>query len=182
MNPVIRQEDGSLLLSLPHAEGLVLCSMPQRIEALLSREGFNRRVVERLFPIAYEDSSREAEYRKLLGDDLRRSKRESMETFKRTLEDLEISQEGIQILIAEEAVGQWLAFLNDLRLYLGIELDITENDWSASIDPDEPLEEEFALLHLLTWLQQCILDAIGYDQDRFASELQEDDPGDGDES
>ena len=73
MNPVIRQEDGSLLLSLPHAEGLVLCSMPQRIEALLSREGFNRRVVERLFPIAYEDSSREAEYRKLLGDDLRRS-------------------------------------------------------------------------------------------------------------
>ena len=89
MNPVVRQEDGSLLLTLPHAEGLVLCSMPQRIEALLSREGFNRRVVERLFPIAYEDSSREAEYRKLLGDDLRRSKRESMETFKRTLEDLE---------------------------------------------------------------------------------------------
>ena len=92
MNPVFRQEDGSLLLSLPHAEGLVLCSMPQRIEALLSSEGFNRRVVERLFPIAYEDSSREAEYRKLLGDDLRRSKRESMETFKRTLENLEISQ------------------------------------------------------------------------------------------
>ena len=182
MNPVVRQQDGSLLLSLPHAEGLVLCSMPQRIEALLSSEGFNHRVVERLFPIAYEDSTREAEYRKLLGDDLRRSKRESMETFKRTLEDLEISQEGIQILIAEEAVGQWLAFLNDLRLYLGIELDITENDWSASIDPDESLEEEFALLHLLTWLQQCILDAIGYDQDRFASELQEDDPDDGGES
>ena len=72
---------------------------------------------------------------------------------------------------------QWLAFLNDLRLYLGIELDITENEWSASLDPEEPMEEELALLHLLTWLQQCILDAIGYDQDRFASQLQDDDPG-----
>ena len=41
------------------------------------------------------------------------------------------------------------------------------------------MEEELALLHLLTWLQQCILDAIGYDQDRFASQLQEDDPEEG---
>lgn len=181
MNPVVRQEDGSLLLSLPHAEGLVLCSLPQRIEALLSRKGFNRRVVDRLFPIAYEDSSREAEYRKLLGDDLRRSKRESMETFKRTLGDLEITESGIEVSIAEEAVEKWLAFLNDMRLYLGIELDITENDWSASLDPDAPMEEEMALLHLLTWLQQCILDAIGYTQERFASEVEDDDRDDGGE-
>lgn len=175
MNPITRQEDGSLLLSLPHAEGLVLCSLPQRIEALLSQEGFNRRVVERLFPIAYEDSSKEAEYRKLLGDDLRRSKRESMETFKRTLGDLEISQAGVEVSIAPEAVEQWMGFLNDMRLYLGIELDITGNDWSVAPDTDEPLEEDMALLHLLTWLQQCILDAIGYDQERFISELEGDD-------
>jgi len=67
-----------LRVYLPHGEGLVLYTLPQRIEELLSREDFNRRVAERLFPVAYEDADKEAEYRKLLGDDLRKSKLESL--------------------------------------------------------------------------------------------------------
>ena len=86
MEPVQRQDDGSLRVYLPHGEGLVLYTLPQRIEELLSREDFNRRVAERLFPVAYEDAGKEAEYRKLLGDDLRKSKLESLEVFRETYE------------------------------------------------------------------------------------------------
>ena len=180
MEPVQRQDDGSLRVYLPHGEGLVLYTLPQRIEELLSREDFNRRVAARLFPVAYEDAGKEAEYRKLLGDDLRKSKLESLEVFRKTFEDWEILQEGVEVTIPERSVETWLGFLNDTRLYLGVERDITENDWSAGLDPGEEISEELALLHLLTWLQQCVLDALGFIQERYMPEDEEtagDEPG-----
>ncbi len=173
MEPVQRQDDGSLRVYLPHGEGLVLYTLPQRIEDLLSRKDFNRRVAERLFPVAYEDAGKEAEYRKLLGDDLRKSKLESLEVFRKTFEDWEILQEGVEVTIPERSVETWLGFLNDTRLYLSVELDITENDWSAGLDPDKEISEELALLHLLTWLQQCVLDALGFIQERYMPEDEE---------
>ena len=173
MNPVERQDDGSLKVSLPHAEGLVLCSLPQRIEDLLSQDDFNRRIADRLFPVAYEDADKQAEYRKLLGDDLKKRKLESVEVFKNTLESWDITQSGVEVTIPAESVETWLGFLNDMRLYLGIELDITGNDWSAGLDSEEEIGEELALLYLLTWLQQCILDALGFVQERYIPEGEE---------
>ena len=175
MNPVERQDDDSLKIYLPHAEGLVLCSLPQRIEDLLSQGDFNQRVADRLFPVAYEDADKEAEYRKLLGDDLKKRKLESVKAFKETIENWEITQSGVEVTIEAELVETWLGFLNDMRLYLAIELDITENDWSAGLEPDEEMSEELALLHLLTWLQQCILDALGFVQERYIPEGEEPD-------
>ena len=180
MEPVKQQDDGSLTLSLPHGEGLVLYTLPQRIEDLLSREDFNRRVAERLFPVAYEDADKEEEYRKLLGDDLRKSKLESLEVFRKSFEEWEILEEGVEVTIPAQSVDTWLGFLNDTRLYLGVELDITENDWSAGLDSEEEISEELALLHLLTWLQQCVLDALGFLQERYMPEG-EDGDGEGPE-
>ena len=109
-------------------------------------------------------------------------KLESLEVFRKTFEDWEILQEGVEVTIPERSVETWLGFLNDTRLYLGVELDITENDWSAGLDPDEEISEELALLHLLTWLQQCVLDALGFIQERYMPEDEEtvgDEPGEG---
>ena len=69
-----------------------------------------------------------------------------------------------------------------MRLYLAIELDITANDWSAGLEAGEEMSEELALLHLLTWLQQCILDALGFVQERYIPEGEEPDGWEGEET
>jgi len=163
MTTVKRGKNGDLSIRLPHAEGFILGTLPRRLRDLLENEAFHRRVVDRLFPRTYENEAEETEYRKLVGDDLRRRKLSSMELFEKTFERLQIRNWGVELLLRAQEVDPWLGFVNDIRLFLGIELDIQDNDWGQHLDPDdESLGEEEALLHFLTWLQQEILDALGF--------------------
>jgi hypothetical protein len=163
MPTVKRRKNGSLSIRLPHAEGLVLCTLPRRLRDLLENESFHRRIVDRLFPRAYADDDEETEYRQLIGNDLRDRKLASMALFEKTLERLRMRSWGVELSVHAEEVDPWLGFVNDIRLFLGIELDIQDNDWGQELDPeDETVGEEAVLLHFLTWLQQEILDALGF--------------------
>ena len=162
MLSIQRSPDGDLCLRLPPLQGLVLCTLPARLRAVLASDRFESRVVSRLFPRAYSDAKEEAEYRKLLGDDLRRSKLAAVEAFEATFPGQTIDEHGLKVTVPANAVDAWLGFLNDMRLLLATELDITDNDWSAEYDvEDEEQEAELTLLHFLTWLQQSLLEALG---------------------
>src|SRR5438477_6872073 len=92
-------------LHLPAAERELLRSLPGQLRELLAADDPS---VYRLFPPAYpEDPDREAEYRRLVRDDLLSGHLAALETVEATI--------GVERLDEEQLVA-WLSALNDLRL------------------------------------------------------------------
>jgi hypothetical protein len=154
---VRRRKDGSLSLSFPPSEALLLQTLPGQLRALLEDPDFTGQAVDRLFPHAYKDQEKEAEYRKLLGDDLRRRKLECIDVFEATLRESRTGLRGLEVIVKPEEFELWLGFVNDMRLVLGAKLDIQDEDWSLDFDPSAPGSQELALLHYLSWLEEELL-------------------------
>ena len=167
---VHRQKNGSLVVSVPQLDAFVLRELPARLRNLLERPDFASRVVQRLFPAAYKDPSKDAEYQKLLGDDLLRRKRESIALFEKTLENWKLRGRRVEITISEADFELWLGFVNDMRLVLGTELDIQDESWGQNFDPDHPQAQDFALLHYLSWLEEELLQAKGFPDSQTLNE------------
>lgn len=159
MARVERKKDGTLVVTLPLSEAILLQSLPARLRAVLEDPESAQRAVARLFPPAYADSGKEAEYRRLLGDDLQRRKLESVDVFERTLAGSKLSRGKVRLSIRAEEFDTWLSCVNDLRIAIGAELDIREENWSKEFDPNSPAAEEMALLHYLSWLEEILLEA-----------------------
>ncbi len=111
-------------------------------------EGSHPEHLRRLFPTAHpDDADAEAEYRRLVGDDLLRQRLEALDAVDASLD--------AQHLDAELA-DTWMTVLNDLRLVLGTVLDVSEDD-DVEIDPDDPLVTERVTYAVLTqWLGELI--------------------------
>ena len=160
MLKVRKDNDGSCTVSLPKDDALLFEVLPQRLRSLLDQPDFSNRMAQRLFPPAYrDDPDREAEYRRLLGDDLAQRKREHIRAFERTLEDCTRTGQRVEIHIEASEYELWLGFVNDMRLMLAVELGIEEEGWGEHFDPTHPKAGEMALLHHLSWLQEELLAA-----------------------
>ena len=61
----------------------------------------------------------------------------------------------------------WLGFVNDFRLMLGTKLGIDDDDWAADFDERDPRYGDLALLHFLTWLEDELVRAGGFDLPRI---------------
>jgi len=157
------RSDGILSVLLGHVEGRVVRDLPARLRAVLEDPAFSDRATSRLFPPAYADPRREKEYRRLLGEDLVRRKLENVEAFERTLRDWRERKDGIEVLIRPHDFELWLGFVNDMRLLLGSELDIADDDWGEELDLDHPGAEDLVLLHFLSWLEDELLRASGFE-------------------
>jgi hypothetical protein len=159
---VRRRRSGQVIVLLhPHAAAALL-ELPRQLRAVLASPDFSTSVLRRLFPAAYEDKAKEAEYRRLLGKDLVRAKLEGVAAFEETLAKPVIGRRRIAFVIEPEAFGLWLGFVNDMRLVLGTELDIQENDWSQTYVPRSGKARSFALLQFLSWLEEELLGASGF--------------------
>lgn len=102
----------------------------------------------RLFPDAYrEDDASTREFRRLVEDDLRETKRQAA----RTLAQLTPETNGF--VLDDETAEQWLLALNDMRLALGARLGVTE-------DEERPEDERYQLYDFLTMLQASLIDAL----------------------
>jgi hypothetical protein len=76
-----------------------------------------------------------------------------------TLDDGKVKRnETVEITLEPEAVEQWVAALNDVRLALGVVLEVTEDE--QVIDPDDPRAHGFDLYHWLTWLQGSLVEVL----------------------
>ena len=159
MMTVRRNKDDSLVVVLPVDEAGLLQSLPERLRGILENPDFSDRCVRRLFPAAYTDPEKETEHRRLLGDYLLESKRQCLEAFEGTLRNSEIRRRKVEIQITSEEFELWLGFINDIRILLGTELDIRDDNWSLSFDPQHPRADDLALLHYLSWLEECLLQA-----------------------
>jgi len=146
---------------LAQDELAVLRGLPDQLRTVLG-EDEDEPVNRRLFPPAYldvADIERDAEYRRLMHDDLVEEKLANLDLVTASLERGSSSVRRWTIELTDEEAAAWLGVLNDLRLALGVRLDITE-DYDGAVDDTDPRAPAFHLLSYLGWLEEQLLDAL----------------------
>ncbi len=154
--PDFRSERGGATLLLDETETHLLRQLTAELRAVLtgSRVG-NDPVLDRLFPAAYDEPDDESAYRELIGDDLTREKLRALDTVSTALAD-----GPTEVTLTGEDFSTWLACLTDLRLAIGVRLDIDEERMGAEIDPRDPNAQALTVLHWLGWLQEGLLRSL----------------------
>jgi hypothetical protein len=143
-----RAENGEILLRLPEHERALLHRIAVSIRDRLAAE--DDPALRRLFPPAYADSEREAEYRELTRAQLVSGRERALEVLETTVDRGSLSP---------EEADSWLRALNDMRLVLGTALDVEEDlDWDA-IDAGNPRAPEYAMYGYLSWIQEQLVEA-----------------------
>jgi Domain of unknown function (DUF2017) len=140
---VRRTGAGRYQLRLPPAERELLRQLPSQLRELLAGDDPSLR---RLFPAAYpDDPQRDAEFRRLVHDDLVARRLAALEVVESTVDAREVD---------EEQLTAWMGALNDLRLVLGTRLDVSEET------ADHPDAAAFAVYSYLGLLQEQVVAAL----------------------
>jgi hypothetical protein len=146
---VQRIRGGRFRLRLTDEEREVLRALPGQLRAILDTDDPSLR---RLHPPAYQDDpEREAEYHRLVHDDLVRQRLQALEVMEATIDAGTLDQ---------DQMTSWLGAINDLRLVLGTRLDVTEEMYEVGIQPEDPRAATFALYQYLGWLEEQLVDAL----------------------
>ena len=115
-------------------------------------------VLARLLPDAYRDDTEAAgEFRRFTEQDLRSGKAAAARTVLDTL-----PEEGGKVELSEQDAQVWLRALNDVRLALGVRLEITEDtaQRSQDLDPADPRSAYLWVYDWLTYLQETLVRAL----------------------
>ncbi len=148
---------GRVRLRLDETEAGLLRELVAEMQTMLEADiSDTDPVKQRLFPQAYDDPQNEKGFRDLIGSDLENAKLDAL----RDVRDALGLQGATNLELGPDDVGSWLRLLTDLRLAIGVRLDVTEESMSAEIDPDDPNAPAFSVLHWLGWLQGSILERI----------------------
>ena len=159
----IRRTDAGIVLVLHAAEVEMLRDLAGQLESLLEggvpeRGGDPTR--DRLFPRAYLDPTEdeaESEWQAVVHEDLVREKSAAVEAL---VDSLDAGTAGARTrsrsTLAPEAVEQWVGALNDVRLALGVVLEVTEDEPRLARD-DPRARPGSSVYHWLTWLQGSLV-------------------------
>jgi Domain of unknown function (DUF2017) len=152
---------GRVRVRLANDEVAVLRGLPDQLRSVLG-ESEDEPVNRRLFPPAYldvADIEHDAEYHRLMHDDLVSEKLANLDLVTDTLARGSTSVRRWTVELTDEEATAWLGVLNDLRLALGVRLDITE-DFDGDVDDTDPRAPALRLLSYLGWLEEQLLDAL----------------------
>ena len=137
-------------VDLHPVERAVLGQLPGQLIELLATDDPS---LVRLFPPAYLlDAEHDAEYRRLMREDLLDGRLEAARTLASTAQRDHLTD--------AEVVG-WMRAINDLRLVLGTQLDIQEDMDEADLPIDGPDAARFQAYVVLTGILGEIVDALG---------------------
>jgi hypothetical protein len=146
---------------LAQDEVAILRGLPDQLRSVLA-EGGDEPVNQRLFPPAYldvADIEHDAEFHRLMHDDLVTEKLANLDLVTDTLARGSTSVRRWTVELTDEEATAWLGVLNDLRLALGVRLDITE-DFDGDVDDTDPRAPALRLLSYLGWLEEQLLAAL----------------------
>jgi len=147
--PRIVPSGGGFRLLLTRQERDILRGLPGQLREILESDD---PALRRLFPPAYQDDpEREAEYRRLVHDELVAGRRRTLEVMESTVDARQLDQEQLTA---------WLGALNDLRLVLGTRLDVTEEEYDRELPQDDPRSAAMGLYHYLGWLEAQAVEAL----------------------
>jgi hypothetical protein len=146
---VKRTRRGDYELRLPDGERDLLRSLPGQLRQAMPTDDSG---VGRLFPPAYtNDPERDAEYQRMVHDDLMAEHLQALQVMEETIDARRLSGEQLT---------SWLGALNDLRLVLGTRLNVTEETYQDEMDPEAPETPAYALFVYLGWLEEQIVEAL----------------------
>lgn len=150
---VRRSRDGTFELRIPTAELDVLRTLPPQLRDLLTQgDAAEDPAMRRLHPLAYpDDPEAAAEFDQFVRDDLTAQRLTSIDTMARTIDADRLS---------EDDLGAWLGAINDLRLILGVRLDVTEESLAADFADGAERSSSFALYLYLSSLEEEIVEAL----------------------
>jgi len=167
---LFRREGEECVASLSLEEVRVLRKVASEVVGLLT-EGFDHDdpVVLRLFPSVYPtDPVEAAEFRRFTEGDLKTGKIDQAGAVLAALppED-EADPAGTEIRLDSESAEAWLRAINDVRLAMGVRLDVNEEtdldeELDAELNRDLSSARSFQLsvYAYLGYLQESLLDAI----------------------
>jgi hypothetical protein len=145
-----RTRAGQYQLRLTRAERDLLRSLPGQVRELIDTTDPADPSVRRLFPPAYrEEEKAEADYQTLMHDELLEHHRQALAVMEETI-DADSLDEG--------QVVSWLSALNELRLVLGTNLEVTES--LEPVSPSDPRAPGLALYGYLSWLEEQVVEAL----------------------
>lgn len=105
---------------------------------------------KRLFPTAYvSEPELDAEYHRMVGDDLLRGQLEALDTVERTIDGQVVDRDELQA---------WMRAINGVRLALGTRLDVSED--MGPVDPDDPDAHDRLVYEVLTVILGSIIAAM----------------------
>lgn len=143
-----RNRAGAFTLNLPDEERQLLTGLPAQLRELLG-DG-DQPSLRRLFPAAYHlDAEKDAEFHELMRSELLATKLSRAELLESTAHARELTE--------EQLLG-WMGAVNDLRLVLGTQLDVGEDD--DDLDEGDPRAGHFGLYRYLGYLLENIIRAL----------------------
>lgn len=105
-------------------------------------------------PRAYQEEEDEVEFQRLVGTDLADSRAADLAQVREALASDE------RILLTADGAIAWLRALNLLRLALAERLEITADGWEENYTLQEHRRPPLATLHLLSWVQEGLVEAL----------------------
>jgi hypothetical protein len=138
-----RGRNGYVLRIAPQERALVIRLLGELSELLNSPA--EQPATARLFPVVHpDDAEREAEYQRLMRDELVTSRLAGIETVTKVLEG-----SAKKVTLSEEQLTSFMQAVNGVRLVLGTILDVSEDDDVVEIEDHVP---EYQLYAYLSWL------------------------------
>jgi len=138
---------GGWRITLDDEERKLLVRLMGELRALLTGPADNE-LLRRLFPVAYpEDEEKEAEYQRLMREELVASRLAAIESVSRTIDPA--GDRARQVLDEGETIA-FMQSINAIRLVLGSMLGITDGE--SADDADSVDSPEHNLYDFLSWL------------------------------
>jgi hypothetical protein len=149
---ITRTKSGTIRVTLPESEIDLLRHLLPQLRELLT-EGSDERV-RRLFPTAYvDDVEAQAEFDRLMRDDLVASRLAAIATVEASL--------GVEE-ITDDQLEAWMSSVNSVRLVLGTMLDASEELDLEQVAEDDPDIEGYVLYGYLGYLlDEMVTVALG---------------------
>jgi uncharacterized protein YeaO (DUF488 family) len=160
VRPFVRKRGGGVEVRLTPDEADLVRAAVEDLRARLS-DVTPAADLRRLFPPAYQDDPRaQSEFAELTRDELVDGKQEAVRTALATLERSSPKRGMLTASLDEREQEAWLGVLNDLRLYLGTRLDVTEEAYERDLSPDDPRFAGMQLYVYLGWLEEHLVEAL----------------------
>jgi hypothetical protein len=147
MDSLLTRSGERVTIDLDDAQTAALSGTFEQLRELLV-DGTDEHL-QRLFPAAYpDDPELDAEYRRLVGDDLLAHKLDAIDTVEAAL--------ASGFLDGDEAFFAWMGSLNDLRLVLGSKLDVDGSEDDGPTDEQDDIA--WAIYQFLAYLLECTVE------------------------
>jgi hypothetical protein len=143
----VRTAQGDYTVRIRPEERALLASLPDQLEALVTSD--KSAATTRLFPPAYADEAElEAEYQRLMGDELVRRRQETLAVVRESI---------ARDQLTEAELHAWVGVFNDVRLVLGTLLDVSEDREILDVDPDsEDIPQRVAYIVLSEIVEEAV--------------------------